>query len=184
MSPWKKPTKEALQAAVGRPVPDVIAPNLKVLFVGINPGLYTAVVGYHFAHPSNRFWKALHAAGITDRRLHFREVQQLLDHSYGITNIVARATASAADLSRQELIKGGEVLKAKVCHYRPRLLAFLGITAYRMAFGAPGAAIGPQEETISDTPVWLLPNPSGLNAHYRLEDMAALLRQLVQVAEQ
>lgn len=177
MRPYK-PTPAEIAAAVGKTVPDVIAPGLKVLFCGINPGLYSGAVGHHFARPGNRFWPALHAAGFTPRRLSPFEERELLTYGYGITNIVARATASADDLSPQELIVGAQHLEEKVKHYQPRVLAVLGIGAYRTAFGRPQAGLGPQVESIGASRLWVLPNPSGLNAHYRMEDLVRLFREL------
>ncbi|WP_437752085.1 G/U mismatch-specific DNA glycosylase [Sorangium sp. So ce1389] len=174
----RRPTKEELLAAAGKTVPDVIAPDLRVLFCGINPGLYTAAVGHNFARPGNRFWPALHAGGFTDRVLSPSEERDLLKLGYGITNVVERATASADELSPEELAAGGVRLAAKVRRYRPRFLAVLGIGAYRSAFGRPQAAPGPQPETIDATKIWVLPNPSGLNASYQPEKLAAMFRAL------
>ncbi|HTN87228.1 MAG TPA: G/U mismatch-specific DNA glycosylase [Sorangium sp.] len=174
----RRPTKEELLAAAGKTVPDVIAPDLRVLFCGINPGLYTAAVGHNFARPGNRFWPALHAGGFTDRVLSPSEERDLLKLGYGITNVVERATASADELSLEELAAGGARLAAKVRRYRPRFLAVLGIGAYRSAFGRPQAAPGPQPETIDATRIWVLPNPSGLNASYQPEKLAAMFRAL------
>lgn len=176
--PPRKPTPEEIEAAEGREIPDVLAPGLKIVFCGINPGLYTAAVGYHFARPGNRFWPALYAAGYTPRLLGAHEQRELLDYGYGITNLVPRATRGAAELSRAELRRGGERLIARIEALRPVYLAVLGIGAYRQAFGRPKAAVGPQEETIGATRIWALPNPSGLNAHYQLADLAALFREL------
>ena len=173
-----KPTKEQLIAAVSKTVPDVIAPNLRVLFCGINPGLYTAAVGHHFARPGNRFWPALHKSGFTNRLLSPFEEPELLDAGLGITNVVARTTASAVGLTREDYIKGGKLLRAKVRRYHPRILAVLGVGAYREAFARPKALIGEQEERLSDARVWVLPNPSGLNANYQLPDLVRLFRQL------
>jgi double-stranded uracil-DNA glycosylase len=173
-----KPSKEEVQAAAGRTVPDVIALQLRVLFCGINPGLYTAAVGHHFARPGNRFWPALHASGFTDRLLSPHEERALLKDGYGITNVVARATATAAELSDEEFVEGGRRLRSKVLRLRPRFLAVLGVGAYRTAFGEPYARLGRQRETIGETVVWVLPNPSGLNAHYRLRDLARLFGEL------
>ncbi|XXR64547.1 G/U mismatch-specific DNA glycosylase [Sorangium sp. So ce388] len=174
----RRPTKEELLAAAGKMVPDVIAPDLRVLFCGINPGLYTAAVGHNFARPGNRFWPALHAGGFTDRVLSPSEERDLLKLGYGITNVVERATASADELSPEELAAGGARLAAKVRRYRPRYLAVLGIGAYRSAFARPQAAPGPQPETIDATRIWVLPNPSGLNASYQPEKLAAMFRAL------
>lgn len=161
-----------------RRVPDLIAPGLKVLFVGINPGLYSAAVGHHFARPGNRFWPALHLAGITDRLLSPAEERELLSRGYGITNLVDRPSAAADELSCEELVAGGRQLTAKIRRYRPRIVAFVGLGAYRTAFGHKDAAVGPQRERIEGSRVWVLPNPSGLNAHYRLEDLGRLFARL------
>ncbi|CAN5605429.1 G/U mismatch-specific DNA glycosylase [soil metagenome] len=182
-APLRKPTREEIQAAEGRTIPDVIAPGLRALFCGINPGLYSGAVGHHFARPGNRFWPTLHAAGFTDRLLTASEEHELLPRGYGITNLVERATATAAELSAQELAAGGGRLELKVRSYRPRVVAVLGITAYRSAFGRRGAVLGPQEERIGDALAWVLPNPSGLNAHYRLEDLARIFRELRMAVE-
>ena len=175
--PWK-PTKEQLLAATDKTVRDVIAPNLRVLFSGINPGLYTAAVGHHFARPGNRFWPALNAAGFTDRVLSPFDERELLKGGYGITNVVMRATASADQLTKEEIVAGGKRLRAKVLRYRPRVLAVLGVGAYRTAFNQPKATVGPQEGGIGDTVLWVLPNPSGLNANYQAPDLARLFREL------
>ena len=159
-------------------MPDVIAPGLRVLFCGINPGLYTAATGYHFARPGNRFWPALYAAGFTRRLLSPAEEHELLIDGYGITNVVARATATAAELSAAEYVEGGRRLKAKVRRYRPKFIAVLGVGAYRTAFDQPKAALGLQPATFGETNVWVLPNPSGLNAHYQPKDLARLFREL------
>ena len=177
VKPWK-PTKEQLIAAEGKTVADVIAPRLRVLFCGINPGLYTAAVGHHFARPGNRFWPALYAAGFTDRLLSPFDERELLKSGYGITNVVMRTTARADGLSREELSIGGQLLAAKVRRYRPRVLALLGLGAYRTAFEKPKAVIGRQEEMIAETIVWVLPNPSGLNAHYQPKDLGRLFSEL------
>jgi len=174
---WR-PTKEQILAAEGATVPDVIATRLCVLFCGINPGLYTAAVGHHFARPGNRFWSALFAAGFTDRLLSPFEERELLRSGYGITNVVARATATADALTHEELVAGGKRLAGKVRRYRPNFLALLGVTAYRAAFDRAHAKVGRQEETIGDTILWVLPNPSGLNAHYQQPDLARLFKEL------
>ena len=175
--PWK-PTKEQLIAAAGKTVRDVIAPGLRVLFCGINPGLYTAAVGHHFARPGNRFWPALFAAGFTDRLLSPFDERELLAQGFGITNVVMRATATADQLSREELTEGGKRLVAKVRRYQPDCLAVLGLGAYRAAFGDRDAVIGEQEKTIGETRIWVLPNPSGLNAHYQPKDLARIFGEL------
>ena len=175
--PWK-PTKEQLLAATEKTVRDVIAPNLRVLFCGINPGLYTAAVGHHFARPGNRFWPALYAAGFTEGLLSPFAERELLKSGYGITNVVSRTTASADQLTSKEIVAGGERLRAKVQRYKPRVLAVLGVGAYRTAFNQPKATIGRQEDRIGDTMLWVLPNPSGLNANYQPADLARLFREL------
>ncbi|MGW5353025.1 G/U mismatch-specific DNA glycosylase [Streptomyces sp. NPDC004031] len=160
------PSAQELAAACDRTLEDVIGPGLRVLFCGINPGLMSAHTGYHFARPGNRFWPALHASGFTPRR--FSPVQQadLLDLGLGVTNVAARATARADELSREELVEGGGLLAAKVAEHRPAWLAILGVTAYRVAFAEPRAQVGPQPQTLGDTRIWALPSPSGLNAHW------------------
>jgi TDG/mug DNA glycosylase family protein len=180
--PWK-PTREQLLAATEKTVEDVIGPNLRVLFCGINPGLYTAAVGHHFARPGNRFWPALYAGGFTERLLSPFDERELLESGYGITNVVSRTTNSADQLSREEIIAGGEELRAKVLTYRPRVLAVLGVGAYRTAFNQPKATVGRQEETIGDTVLWVLPNPSGLNANYQPPALARLFRELNEFSE-
>ncbi len=149
-----------------------------MLFVGINPGLYSGAVGRHFARPGNRFWKTLHRAGFTDEELSPFDQERLLDDGIGITNLVARTTASAAELSADELRKGAANLARKVTRYRPRVVAVLGIGAYRAAFDRPRATIGAQPETIESARVWVLPNPSGLNANYQLPELARWFRAL------
>jgi len=175
-----RPTKAEIQAAAGRTVTDVIAPDLRVLLCGINPGLYSGATGHHFARPGNRFWPTLYAAGFTPRLLRPDEEQELLAYGYGITNLVERATASAAELSAAELAAGGARLRAKVERYRPRVLAILGISAYRLAFNQPRAALGKQPERIGATQIYVLPNPSGLNAHYRPADLARVFAEFRQ----
>ena len=173
-----KPTKEEIRAAAGKTVPDVIAPGLRVLFCGINPGLYSGATGHHFARPGNRFWPTLHKAGFTPRQLRPEEEQELLTLGLGITNIVDRATVAAADLSADELAEGGQQLRGKVERYQPLILAILGISAYRLAFNQPRAVLGRQPETIGKTLLYILPNPSGLNAHYQLDDLARAFAEL------
>ena len=176
-TPWR-PTPEQLEEARERTIRDVISPGLRVLFVGINPGLYSGAVGRHFARPGNRFWKTLHRAGFTDVELSPFEQHLLLEHGIGITNLVARTTASAAELSREELRAGARTLARKVKRYRPRVVAVLGIGAYRSAFERPRATIGRQTKTIESARVWVLPNPSGLNANYQLPELARWFRAL------
>ncbi len=158
----------------------MIAPGLDVLFCGINPGLYSGATGNHFARPGNRFWPALHLSGFTPRQLHPSEKEELLALGLGITNVVDRTTARADELMREEMVAGGRKLQRKVLRSEPRYLAVLGLGAYRIAFGVKNAQVGPQDESIGRTKVWLLPNPSGLNAHYQLPALAeefARLRQ-------
>ena len=149
-----------------------------MLFCGINPGLYSGATGHHFAHPGNRFWPALHAAGLSPRLLAPSEERELLAAGCGITNLVARATATASDLSPEELVAGRKRLAAKVRRYRPRVVAVLGVGAYRTAFGVPRATLGRQPERLAGAVVWVLPNPSGLNASHQLPDLARLFRSL------
>ena len=177
-----RPTRDDLAAAAGRTVPDVIAPHLSVPFCGINPGLYSAATGHHFARPGNRFWRALHVAGFTDRVLGPLEELRLLDVGYGITNLVSRATATAAELTREELLAGRRRLAKKAARYRPRWIAIVGIGAYRTAFGRPLAIPGRQDEQLGATALWLLPNPSGLNANHQLPDLARAFRELRQAS--
>ena len=169
-SPRRRPTREEVAAAKGKTLPDVIAPGLAVLFCGINPGLYTAAIGCHFGRPGNRFWPALHGAGFTDRLFDPSEQRKLLALGYGITNIVRVATATGAELSLAQLQAGARSLVRRVGRCQPKCLAVVGIDAYRKAFGHPKAQIGPQPETIGATRIWVLPNPSGLNANYQLAD--------------
>jgi len=173
-----KPTKADLAAAFGTTLPDVIARDLDVLFCGINPGLYTAAVQQHFGRPGNRFWPTIYRAGFTPRLFHPSEQRELLEHGCGITNVVARATATAAELTLGDLVEGAQILDAKVRRYRPRVLAIVGIGAYRTGFARPKARMGLQEETIGDARIWILPNPSGLNANYQADDLAALFGEL------
>jgi TDG/mug DNA glycosylase family protein len=165
--PWR-PTKEQIADAEGATVPDVVRSGLDVLFVGINPGLYSGAVGHHFARPGNRFWKTLHGAGFTKRVLSPFEERELLNLGIGITNIVERATATADKLSPDELRSGATTLEEKVRRLRPRVVAFLGMSAYRTAFDRRGAGVGLQDESLAGVDVWVLPNPSGLNAKYQL----------------
>ena len=172
----RKPTKAELAAAAGKTVADVIASNLKVLFCGINPGLYSGATGHHFARPGNRFWPALYAAGFTDRLLAPDEEQELLAYGYGITNLVERATARADELTAPELVAGRQRLIEKVQVYQPKVVAILGISAYRTAFAQRRAVVGRQPEVIDESAVWVLPNPSGLNAHYTPAALAEVFR--------
>ncbi|MEU3470444.1 G/U mismatch-specific DNA glycosylase [Streptomyces sp. NPDC006687] len=176
-------TPEELEAARDRVLPDVVAGGLRVLFCGINPGLLSAATGHHFARPGNRFWPVLHLSGFTPRRLAPAEQEELLSYGLGITNVVARATARADELSAEEFREGGRILTAKVERLRPQWLAVVGITAYRTAFGEKKANVGPQERTIGATRVWVLPNPSGLNAHWTAATMADEFARLREAAE-
>jgi TDG/mug DNA glycosylase family protein len=173
-----RPTADELATAEGRSVADVIRPGLRVLFCGINPGLWSAAVGHHFARPGNRFWKALHLGGLTPRLLAPDEEDELLGLGLGITNLVERATAGAAELGPDELRAGGSRLAARAAAGRPEVVAVLGVGAYRTAFDRPKAAVGPQPEPIDGSRAWLLPNPSGLNAHYQLPDLAEAFAEL------
>ena len=181
--PVERPTPAQVAAAKDRTVPDLIRPGLLVLFSGINPSLYSAAVGHHFARPGNRFWPALHASGFTPRRLDPSEGSELLAVGCGITNVVDRATATAAELAPEEFVSGGRNLEGKVARYRPAILAILGITAYRAAFARREAVAGRQPEGIAESQVWVLPNPSGLNAHYQAADLARVFSELRVAAE-
>jgi TDG/mug DNA glycosylase family protein len=174
-----RPTKAELAAATERTIEDVIGPGLRILFVGINPGLWSGATGFHFARPGNRFWKAIAAAGLVDQVLDPSEQHELLRFGIGITNLVARTTATAAELTPDELRAGGRALVATVERFRPGQVAFLGISTYRVAFDAPKAGIGLQPEPLAGARTWVLPNPSGLNASWtlpRLADAYAALR--------
>lgn len=173
-----KPSKEDLRDAPNRTTTDLIDYNLKVLFCGINPGMWSGATGFHFAKPGNRFWKSLHSGGFTERLLHPSEEHELLENGYGITSFCKRTTATAAELSNEEIVQGGENLVKKTEKYTPQFLAVLGIGAYRTAFNQPKAKLGLQSEIIGKTKIWLLPNPSGLNAHYQLNDLAKLFSEL------
>lgn len=174
----RSPSRAHLLAAAHKLVRDVIADDLQILFCGINPGLYSAWSGHHFARPGNRFWPALHRGGFTPRLLKPAEERELLDLGCGITNIAARASASADELTVEELIAGGKKLAGRVRRRRPRFLAILGVGAYRVAFARPKAGLGLQPDQIGETRIWVLPNPSGLNAHFQLDDLAALFADL------
>ncbi|SDM48610.1 G/U mismatch-specific uracil-DNA glycosylase [Streptomyces sp. cf386] len=176
-------TAEQLEAARDRLVPDVVADGLHVLFCGINPGLMTAATGHHFARPGNRFWPVLHLSGFTPRLVKPSEQGELPAYGLGITNVVARATARADELSAEEYREGGRLLATKVARLRPRWLAVVGVTAYRAAFYERKAQVGPQERMIEGTRVWVLPNPSGLNAHWTAATMAEEFARLRVAAE-
>jgi double-stranded uracil-DNA glycosylase len=171
-----RPTRSDLAAAYGRAVPDLIAPDLKVLFCGINPSLYSAATGHHFARPGNRFWPALYHAGFTERLLKPSEEQRLLEDGIGITNLVPRATATAAELTNDELRSSRQRLARKVRRFRPRCIAVVGIGAYRVAFDRPRATVGLQPEVLGTAAVWVLPNPSGLNANHQLPELSEAFR--------
>jgi double-stranded uracil-DNA glycosylase len=173
-----RPSPADLRRAEGALVGDVLAPGLRVLFCGINPGLWSAAVGHHFARPGNRFWRALHLGGLTPRLLAPDEEGELLALGLGITNLVERATAGAAELDAAELRAGGARLAAKVAAARPQVVAVLGVGAYRTAFARPKAAVGPLPDPVGGARAWLLPNPSGLNAHYQLPDLAVAFAEL------
>ncbi len=179
-----RPTSQQLQDARSKTVRDIIAPGLKVLFCGINPGLYSGATGHHFAKPGNRFWPALYRGGFTPRILSPFEKAELLKYGLGVTNVVMRTTASAAELTAEELIAGAAALERKVRRYQPRVLAVLGIGAYRTGFGRKDAVLGEQpDHRIGQTRIWVLPNPSGLNAHYTLDKLGRLFAELRQAVE-
>jgi double-stranded uracil-DNA glycosylase len=172
------PSKAELEAARGRTIPDVLGPDLDVVFVGINPGLWSGAVGHHFARPGNRFWKALRGSEFTDRLLSPFEDASLLDWNLGVTNLVARTTARADELTADEIRRGARELEQRLAPFRPRLVAVLGIGAYRTGFGQRDAALGPQESNPGGSRLWVLPNPSGLNAHHQLDDLTERFRAL------
>lgn len=178
-----KPTKADLIAAREKVLPDVVAPGLAVLFCGINPGLYSAATGHHFARPGNRFWPALHQSGFTPRQLRPAEQDLLATYGLGVTNIVPRATARADELTQAELRAGADRLGALTAEHAPRFVAIVGISAYRVAFGKPKAVLGAQPERLGPARLWVLPNPSGLNAHYQPPALAAAFRELRTAAE-
>lgn len=178
-----RPTSADLAAAAGKTIPDVLAPDLRVLFCGINPGLWSGATGYHFSRPGNRFWPALFRSGFTPRLFRPDEQEELLTLGLGITNVVPRATAKADELTMQELRDGGRVLVERVQRYRPQILAVLGLGAYRTAFNRPRTTVGRQPDALDNTEIWVLPNPSGLNAHYPPAALAAEFRALREEAE-
>lgn len=167
---------------MAKPLRDVIGPDLDVLFCGINPSLTSAARGHHFARPGNRFWPAIHRAGLTPRQLAPDEDEELLRYGLGVTNLVDRPTRTAAELGRDELRAGARALTALVQVNRPRILAVLGITAWRTAWERPKAKLGRQPECVGTAAVWVLPNPSGLNAHHQLPDLAAAYREMARAA--
>ncbi len=171
--PTGRPTKQQLAESYGRTLPDLGAPGLRVLLVGINPSLWSGWSGRHFGRPSNRLWTTLHEAGLTPRRLAPEDTAELLAAGIGITNLVARATARADELSDDEIRAGVPGLRELVREWRPRAVAVLGVTAFRVAFGRPKATVGRQPETFEGSLLWVLPNPSGLNAHYQQAALTA-----------
>jgi len=173
-----KPTRAEVAAAGDKTIEDIIEPGLTVLFCGINPGLYSAATGHHFARPGNRFWKALHGSGFTDRLLAPNEDATLLERNLGLTNLVARTTARADELGADEIRRGAFELEERLAPFRPRFVAVLGIGAYRTGFGQRDAALGPREEDLAGARLWVLPNPSGLNAHHQLDDLTERFRTL------
>ncbi len=175
--PWK-PTPAQVAASGGRTVPDVIAPGLKLLFCGINPSLYSAAVGHHFARPGNRFWPTLHRAGFTPRLLTPWEEGSLIELGIGIVNLVDRATSAADEVSGEEYVAGGRALMAKVEHFRPRCVAIVGITAYRQAFRLPKARLGEQPVWLGGARLWLLPSPSGRNPGFTVAPFVELREAL------
>jgi double-stranded uracil-DNA glycosylase len=174
----RRPTAHELAAAVGRTIPDIIGPSLRVLFCGINPGLWSGAVRHHFARPGNRFWKALAASGFTETVLSPYEERQLLDVGIGVTNLVRTATRSAAEITPDQLRRGAVNLERKVKRWRPRAVALLGLEAYRTGFNRPGAGIGRQPDGVGGAQLWVLPNPSGIQAHYPFGRLVAELESL------
>lgn len=172
-----RPTRTDLLGAAGREIPDRVAPGLRLVLCGINPGLWSGHTGHHFAGPGNRLWPALEAAGITPGRLAAADADRLLERGVGITNLVMRTTATAAEVTRAELVAGGARLEALAERIRPGAVAVLGMGAYRQAFGVPDATLGRRPECLGGAPVWLLPNPSGLQARYGVDVIAALLAE-------
>ena len=176
-------TRAELEAYRDATVPDLVGPGLKLLFVGINPGLWTAATSTHFAHPGNRFYPALRLAGVIDRDIDRgngmseADRRHLIDRGIGITNVVARATSKASELSVAELRAGGERLRVFVRDHAPRVVALAGITAYRAAFGDAKARLGRQQERFEGAELWIVPNPSGLNAHETIASLAAAYRE-------
>jgi len=151
---------------------------MRLLLCGINPSLWSVAVGHHFARPGNRFWQALADSGITPRLLAPHEEHELLTAGVGITNVCMRGTARAVELDSRELVAGRAQLEAKLARWRPEMVAFLGVTAYRVAFGRPKATLGQQPERLGGARVWVLPNPSGLNAHFQRADLARVFTEL------
>ena len=181
-------TRAELKAFTGATLPDLIAEGVRLLFVGINPGLRSVAVQGHFAPRGNRFYPALLRAGITDHLidasagLTASDRDYLLGRGVGITSLVARATASAAGLGPAELAEGARILAGKVRRFRPRVVAILGVTAYRTAFGSPRAGLGRQPGDLDGAQLWVVPNPSGRNAHASLDTLAAAYREAARAA--
>ena len=181
-------TRSELESFRDATVPDLVGPGLRLLFVGINPGLWTAATATHFAHPGNRFYPALRLAGVIERDIDRgvgmsdADRQHLIERGIGITNVVARATAKASELTTAELRAGGERLRVFVREHRPRVVAVAGITAYRAAFGDPRARLGRQPHAFESAELWIVPNPSGLNAHATIASLAAAYRQPAEAA--
>ena len=173
---------EALQSEETGSVPDIAAPGLRVLFCGINPGTVSGELGQHFARPGNRFWKVIFGAGFTDRLLLPADQWDLLKFDIGITNLVGRVTRAASEVSAGELREGAVELAGKVAEWKPAWVAVVGIQAYRTAFRRPAAVMGRQADTISGAGLWVLPNPSGLQAHYQLPEMIDMYCELREVA--
>ena len=177
-----RPTAAEVAAAVDRTIPDLVGDGMRVLFSGINPSLYSAATGHHFARPGNRFWPALHRSGFTPTQLHPSEQYRLPGWGLGITNVVARATARADQLTPAELVEGGRMLADSARRWRPRYVAILGVTAYRTAFGRPKATVGRQDHELGGAAVWVLPNPSGLNASWTPPRLVEAFRELCAAA--
>src|SRR4051794_10745022 len=179
---WRPANSCSRRSATGsspaKPLRDVIAPGLDVLFCGINPGVMSFERGHHFARPGNRFWPALHGSGFTPRLMSPDEDAELLRYGLGITNLVDRPTKAADELTNEELRAGAEALTHLAARYEPSVVAVVGVTAYRAAFARPKATIGEQPEKIAASTAWVLPNPSGLNAHYQLPDLVRLFGEL------
>lgn len=181
-------TREQLESYRDATVADLVGTSPELVFVGINPGLWTAATGTHFAHPGNRFYPALHRAGITERELDRvnglsdEDRHYLVERGIAITNLVARATARASELTTEELRAGAAALVARLQRWSPRVVAIAGITAYRTAFGRRAARPGPQPETLAGAALWVVPNPSGLNAHETVDSLAAQYREVARAA--
>jgi double-stranded uracil-DNA glycosylase len=173
-----RPSRADLAGAYDATIPDLGGPGLAVLLVGINPSLYSGWTGRHFARPGNRLWRTLHEAGFTDRRLDPADTDAIEAAGLGITNLVARATARADELTDAEIRAGIEPLRRLVSAWAPRYLAFLGISTYRVAFGERQARVGRQPGTLGGAGIWVLPNPSGLNASYQQPALTAAYAEL------